>query len=153
MNNNLKPIDHLLDNWKASLIEQVPALYKQYKEKREAIRLNHELDLYLKLEAQASLKSAYGKIVVEYGYASVHDPARFAAFLDKEAASKKADIIARCNDKTGGIDEVEWTYIGSDGRINGIISGPKGRFSIKSIFAGGYNIQRLPVRVLVHKLK
>lgn len=153
MNNNLKPIDQLLDNRKASLIEQVPALYKQYKEKREAIRLNHELDLYLKLEAQASLKSAYGKIVGEYGYASVHDPARFAAFLDKEAAGKKADIIARCNDKTGGIDEVEWTYIGSDGRINGIISGPKGRFSIKSIFAGGYNIQRLHVRVPVHKLK
>ena len=153
MNNNLKPIDQLLDNWKASLIEQVPALYKQYKEKREAIRLNHGLDLYLKLEAQASLKSAYGKIVVEYGYASVHDPARFAAFLDKEAASKKADIIARCNDKAGGIDEVEWTYIGPDGRINGIISGPKGRFSIKSIFAGGYNIQCFHIRVLVHKLK
>lgn len=73
--------------------------------------------------------------------------------LDKEAASKKADIIARCNDKAGGIDEVEWTYIGPDGRVNGIISGPKGRFSIKSIYAGGYNIQCLHVRVLVHKLK
>lgn len=153
MNNNLKPIDQLLDNWKASLIEQVPALYKQYKEKREAIRLNHDLDLYLKLEAQASLKSAYGKIVVEHGYDSVHDPVKFATFLDKEAASKKADIIDRCNDKAGGIDEVEWTYIGPDGRINGIISGPKGRFSVKSIFAGGYNIQCLHVRVLVHKLK
>lgn len=153
MNNNLKPIDQLLDNWKASLIEQVPALYKQYKEEWEAIRLNHEMNLYRKLDAQASLKSAYGKIVVEYGDASVHDPARFAAFLDKEAASKKADIIARCNDKAGGIDEVEWAYIGPDGRINGIISGPKGRFSIKSIFAGGYGIQRLHVRVLVHKLK
>lgn len=37
MNNNLKPIDQLLDNWKANIIEQVPALYKQYKEKRGAI--------------------------------------------------------------------------------------------------------------------
>lgn len=98
MNNNLKPIDQLLDNRKASLAEQVPVLYK-------------------------------------------------------EAACKKADIIDRCNDKAGGIDEVEWTYIGPDGRINGIISGPKGRFSIKSIFAGGYDIQCLHVRVLVHKLK
>lgn len=25
MNNNLKPIDQLLDNWKANLMEQVPA--------------------------------------------------------------------------------------------------------------------------------
>lgn len=65
MDNNLKPIDQLLDNWKASLIEQIPALYKQYKEEWEAIRLNHELNLYRKLEAQANLKSTYGKIVAE----------------------------------------------------------------------------------------
>ena len=31
------------------------------------------------------------------------------------------------------MDEVEWTYIGPDGRINGIISAPNGRFPIKSI--------------------
>lgn len=153
MNNNLKPIDQLLDNWKANIIEQVPALYKQYKEKRGAIWHDSELDSYGKLEAQADLKSAYGKIVVEHGYDSVYDPVKFATFLDKEAACKKADIIDRCNAKAGGIDEVEWTYIGPDGRINGIISGPKGRFSIKSIFAGGYNIQCLHVRALVHKLK
>lgn len=34
MNNNLKPIDQLLDNW-------------------EAIRLNHEMNLYRKLDAQS----------------------------------------------------------------------------------------------------
>ena len=153
MNNNLKPIDQLLDNWKASLAEQVPVLYKQYKEKQKAIRHDPELDGYRKLEAQANLRSAYGRMVVEHGYDSVYDPVKFAAFLDKEADCKKADIIDRCNDKAGGIDEVEWTYIGPDGRINGIISGPKGRLSIKSIFAGGYNIQCLHVRVLVHKLK
>lgn len=96
MNNNLKPIDQLLDNWKANLTEQVPTLYK---EQKKAIWHNPELDGYGKLKAQADLKSAYGKLVVEYGYASVHDPARFAAFLDKEAASKKADIIDRCNAK------------------------------------------------------
>ena len=134
MNNNLKPIDQPLDNWKA-------------------IWHDPELDGYNKLKAQADLKSSYGKMVVEHGYDSVCDPVKFATFLDKEASGKKVDIIDRCNDKAGGIDEIEWTYIGPDGRINGIISGPKGRFSIKSIFAGGYNIQCLHVRVLVHKLK
>lgn len=153
MNNNLKPIDQLLDNWKASLTEQVPALYKQYQKKAKAIWHDPELDGYNKLKAQADLKSSCGKMVVDHGYDSVYDPVKFATFLNKEASCKKADIIDRCNDKAGGIDEVEWTYIGPDGRINGIISGPKGRFSIKSIFAGGYNIQCLHVRVLVHKLK
>lgn len=153
MNNDLKPIDQLLYNWKANLTEQVPALYKQYKEKQKAIWHDPELDEYNRLKAQADLKSSYGKMVVEHGYDSVYDPVKFATFLDKEASYKKADIIDRCNDKDGGIDEIEWTYIGPDERVNGIISGPKGRFSIKSIFAGGYNIQCLHVRVLVHKLK
>ena len=122
MNNNLKPIDQPLDNRKANWHDP-------------------ELDGYRKLEAQADLKNAYGRMVVEHGYDSVHDPVKSAAFLDKEAACKKTDIIDRCNDKAGGIDEVEWTYISPDGRINGIISEPKGRFSTKSVFAGGYDIQ------------
>ncbi len=141
------------NNRKANIIEQVPALHKQYKEKRGAIRHDPEPDSYGRLEAQANLKSAYGKTAVEHGYDSVHDPVKSATFLDKEAACKKADIIDRRNAKAGGIDEAEWTHIGPDGRINGTISGPKGRFSIKSIFTGGYNIHCLHVRVLVHKLK
>lgn len=92
-------------------------------------------------------------MVVEHGYDSVYDPVKFATSLDKEASCKKADIIDRRNDKAGGIAEVERTHIGPDGRINGIISGPKGRFSTKSVFAGGYNIQCLHARVPVHKLK
>lgn len=57
MNNNLKPIDQLLDNWKASLMEQVPALYKQYKERRKAIWHDPQLDSYGKLQAQLTLKA------------------------------------------------------------------------------------------------
>lgn len=84
MNNNLKPIGQPPDN-------------------RKAVRHDPELDGYRKLGDQADLKSAYGGMVVEHGYDSVHDPVKFAAFLDKEAACKKADIIDRCNDKAGGI--------------------------------------------------
>lgn len=90
---------------------------------------------------------------MEHGYDSVHDPVKSAAFPDKEAACRKADIIDRRNDKAGGMDEVEWTHIGPDGRTDGIISGPKGRFSIKGVFAGGCNIQCLHVGVPVHKPK
>lgn len=36
MNDDLKPIDQPLDNWKASLAKQVPVLYKQYKGKAES---------------------------------------------------------------------------------------------------------------------
>lgn len=125
MNNNPKPIDQPLDNRKANIIEQVPALHKQYKEKRGAIRHDPEPDSHGKPEAQAALKNAYGKIAVEHGYDSVHDPVKSATFLDKEAARKKADIT----------------------------SGPEDRFPIKSVFAGGYDIQCPHVRILVHKPK
>lgn len=153
MNNNLKPIGQPLDNRKASLAEQVPVPYKRYKEKRKAIWHDPELDGHRRPEAQANPKSAYGRMAVEHGCDSVCDPVKPAAFPDKEAACKKADIIDRRNDKAGGMDEVEWAYIGPDGRINGIISGPEGRFSVKSVFAGGYDIQCLHVRALVRKLK
>lgn len=59
--------------------------------------------------------------------------------------------IDRRDGKAGGMDETERTHIGPDGRTNGIIPGPKGRFSIKGIFAGGYSIQCLHVRVPGHK--
>lgn len=66
-------------------------------------------------------------------------------------------VVLIDNNKAVEISIREWDEenqgYGPDGRINGIISGPRGRFSIKSIFAGGYNIQCLHVRVLVHKLK
>lgn len=140
MNDNPKPIDQPLDNRKASPAEQVPVLHRQHQEKRKAIRHDPEPDGHRKPEAQADPKSAYGRMVVEHGYDSVHDPVKLAAFLHKEAACRKAGIIDRRDDRAGGMDEVEWACIGPDGRVNGIVSGPEGRFSIKSVFAGGYNI-------------
>lgn len=55
MNNDPNPIDQLPDNRKASLTEQVPALYRQCKEKREAIWHDLELDGYGRLKARADL--------------------------------------------------------------------------------------------------
>ena len=52
------------------------------------------------------------------------------------------------------LDNVHVTH-GSKGRlaINGIVSGKEGKCRIESIYAGGYNIQRYHIRVLVHKIK
>ena len=52
----------------------------------------------------------------------------------------------------------DWTEIrltsGNMGPVlNGIVYGKEGRANVESILAGGYNIQRLHVRVLVHEIR
>ena len=62
------------------------------------IRHDPEPDGDGKPKAQADLGSSHGRIVAEHGYDPVYDPVKPAAFPDKEAACKKADIIDRRND-------------------------------------------------------
>ena len=42
-------------------------------------------------------------------------------------------------------------YLGADGNVNGIIQGSNKTARIDTIFAGGYNIQCLHTRLLVHE--
>ena len=42
-------------------------------------------------------------------------------------------------------------YLGDDGNVNGVIRGTKKTARIETIFAGGYNIQCLHTRLLVHE--
>lgn len=66
------------------------------------------------------------------------------------------DLIYRVRKITGEI--TDWSNIrataGTGGFtvLNGLVIGKEGRASIESITAGGYNIQRLHIRVLVHSV-
>ena len=66
------------------------------------------------------------------------------------------DLIYRVRKITGEI--TDWSDIrataGTGGFtvLNGLVIGKEGRASIESITAGGYNIQRLHIRVLVHSV-
>ena len=42
-------------------------------------------------------------------------------------------------------------YLGADGNVNGVIQGSKRTARIETIFAGGYNIQCLHTRLLIHE--
>ena len=85
------------------------------------------------------------------------------AFYNEEKVRKDAkhdsealvlNLMARCEDKCGRItdtDQLRVEYGNSFERvcINGRVIGEKGQAVVESITAGGYNIQRFHIRVLV----
>ena len=67
----------------------------------------------------------------------------------EEVKCRFIDEIARYCDE---ILSVEVATLGADGSINGVIRASNGDFSIKTIGAGGYNIQCFHYRVIIHKI-
>lgn len=68
----------------------------------------------------------------------------------KDAKAVIIDLYNRVKAITGEV--TEWSNIHFQGTaLNGYVVGKEGRAEVESILAGGYNIQRLHIRVLVHE--
>ena len=74
-------------------------------------------------------------------------------YLDKEVESKYKALVARITEKAGEIEDASGLYIANNGEINGLVKGTKNTVRVETITAGGYNIQILHYRVLVHIVK
>lgn len=62
------------------------------------------------------------------------------------------DLYYRISAITGEVND--WSHIRYGGKaLNGEVHGKLGSVRVESILAGGYNIQRLHIRVLVHEIK
>ena len=117
-------------------------------------------------EADKNRRSSLAKQYSELGYMAFVEKYSYADYelmhTDDEQIHKRnvkaarnfvLDLINRTKDITGEI--TAWSDIelevGTNGYpvLNGYVQGKEGRAVVESIYAGGYNIQRLHVRVLV----
>lgn len=153
MENNLKEIKAFINQWKVKAVNYYNQALDDYKEeKQELNNLNPCSDDYKNKKLE--LIDKYGKWVI--GDLALRAPKdaqeQIIKNIEREAIAKEQMLIKRVNKAVGTIVKSITLNIGVNGELNGIIEGINGRCKIETIYAGGYNIQCLHYRVLVHNL-
>lgn len=154
--NQIKALDDLieipvlrefLNNWKENTIEYYIELTDKYIEKRKEIN-----DKYVKNgiiireyskqyeEEMRELKEIFGNYVTQivYYYRRTKND-QIKKDIEKEAQNKYKKLINRISEIVGEITNCNNLRIAGNGEINGVIEGSKGKASIETIVAGGYN--------------
>lgn len=132
-----------------SLIDELVETWDAWdKERRERLR-----KVFSELGARECFKRGYTGADYEFRHITdekIHDN------NTRDAKALVLDLYYRVKDITGEV--TDWSGIhttqGTGGFtvLNGAVIGKEGRARVESILAGGYNIQRLHVRVLVHEI-
>lgn len=153
MENNLKEIKDFINQWKVRATDYYNnALVEYKKEKQELKYFNVWNGDYNK--KMRELIEKYGKWVVgDLALRSSKDAEeQIIKNIERDAIAKEQMLIKRVNKAVGTIVKSITLNVGVNGELNGIIEGVNGKCKIETIYAGGYNIQCLHYRVLVHKV-
>lgn len=132
-----------------SLIDELVTTWDAWdKERRERLR-----KVFNELGSRECFKRGYTG--ADYEFRHITDE-KIHENNTRDAKTLILDLYSRVKDITGEV--TDWSGIhatqGTGGFtvLNGVVIGKEGRAKVESILAGGYNIQRLHVRVLVHEI-
>lgn len=152
MENNLIEIKEFINQWKVRAINYYHQAIEDCGKERKEIYSLKDYDEYKR--RIRTLKDKYNQIIIDlsHGYSDKDREERLLKIIEREAAAKEKTLIARVNKEVGSIVKALSLNVGVNGELNGTIKGENGTCKIKTIYAGGYNIQCLHYRVLVHKV-
>lgn len=165
----LAEAEEIAANWRAKLEKQVeleekiahemPEIFRQLRDELakswteyDMERKSRWLEVRAKYQAGKLSREEYRKM---YKYSQEMELSKteeeFYKSNLKEVELFIVDLYNRVKAITGEV--TDWANIHYGGKaLNGFVTGENGTAKVESILAGGYNIQRLHVRVLVHKV-
>lgn len=179
---DVEVIKQFLETWKAKVMKRYSEAFNDYYDMRERIskaiadsneeeykkmreQLNNRLHGYYVEEPyinrcgkqdhrRRKIANGEWEFICEYVISRKYDEAlaKLTKDVNDEANRKYDFIIERVNNICGTMTDASDLRIGYNGELNGIIIGTKGKASVKTIGAGGYNIQQFHFRTLVHKI-
>ena len=91
--------------------------------------------------------------IMPYVDGNTFNLARLDKDLNAEATRKYDFIIERTNEIVGTITDATDLKVSRNGELNGDIIGTKGVANVKTIGAGGWNVQCFHYRTLIHRVK
>lgn len=166
----LAEAEEIAANWRAKLEKQIeletkiafemPEVFRELKDELakswteyDMERKSRWLEVRAKYQAGKLSREEYRKM---YKYSQEMELSKteeeFYKINLKEAELFIVDLYNRVKAITGEV--TDWGNIHYGGKaLNGWVEGKNGKAKVESILAGGYNIQRLHVRVLVHEIK
>ena len=153
MENNLKEIKEFINQWKVRAIKYYKEALDEYNEEKKQLRnccvWNDEYK-----NKKLELIEKYGKWVVgDLALRSLKDAhEQIIKNIERDGEAKENMLIKRVNKEIGKIVNALNLNVGVNGELNGTIKGENGTCKIETIYAGGYNVQCLHYRVLVHKV-
>jgi hypothetical protein len=158
VNVNVPALNEFLQNWRKNAYEFYVNQVIELTSKINALEAQHAGNTHYtntayrmaSKELRATYKHLSDVADVYTGKLSV---SALNTMLDKEVVRKQRNFVKLVSDVVGTITDVAGLYVANNLEINGVVIGTKAKANVQTITAGGWNIQCLHFRVLVHEVK